>query len=284
MLTINTNVMALNAQLALSQQTRKIDQLSKVVTAANSEGLGEFSIGGPAAPIVPTFITSLIAGTSMAISNVDRANNLALKEKNTVSDMIDAVNTMQLSAITYNANAGSGSPNAAIAASAQSDFSSAQARLSSDISSDIYNNIDLSNGGSFQFQIGPNKNEKIILALGRLDEQIGDQQSGDLRSISIAGADTNPNYQTFIAALNHTLGSANATISQLGFTKSRLQNDYDNSTTYRTNLLDRTFSKANTELTVQRMLQNAAQAILAQANASTDGIIELIKSARVGYA
>jgi len=279
MLTINTNVMALNAQLALSQQTRKIDQLSKVITAANSEGLGEFSIGGPAAPIVPTFITSVIAGTSMAMSNADSANNLALKEKNTVLDMIDAVNTMQLSAITYNANAASSNPDVTIAANAQSDFSSAQARLTSDISSNVYNNIDLSNGGNFQFQIGPNKNEKIILQLGRLSDQIQ-----AVNSILITDQNVDGNYLTVLTALNSTKGSVNATISQLGFTKSRLQNDYDNSTTYRTNLLDRTFSKANTELTIQRMLQNAAQAILAQANASTDGIIELIKSAKVGYA
>ena len=279
MLTINTNVMALNAQLALSQQTRKIDQLSKVITAANSEGLGEFSIGGPAAPIVPTFITSVIAGTTMAISNVDSANNLALKEKNTVLDMIDAVNTMQLSAITYNGNAASANPDATIAANAQSDFSSAQARLTSDISSDVYNNIDLSNGGNFQFQIGPNKNEKFFLQLGRLSDQIQ-----AVNSIQITDQNVDGNYLTVLTALNSTKGHVNATISQLGFTKSRLQNDYDNSTNYRSNLLDRTFSKANTELTVQRMLQNAAQAILAQANASTDGIIELIKSAKVGYA
>lgn len=297
MLTINTNVMALNAQLALSQQTQKINQLNKVMDAANSEGFGEFSIGGPAASIVPTFITSEIAGTNQAISNIIDANKLASKEKDTVSDMIDAITTMQNSANNYNTN--SPNPpsrvnyqtedeyNTAIAAftatqaGLATDFSAAQARLTSDISSDVYNNIDLSNGGNFQFQIGPTKNEKIVLQLGRLVDQIQ-----DLQSISIADSNANASgkYLTVFTALNSTKGSVNATISVLGFVKSRLQNDNANNIQYRKDILDNNYSKAHTEWTVQMMLQNAAQAILAQANASTDGIIELIKSARVSYA
>ena len=259
MLTINTNVMALNAQLALNQQTRKIDQLSKVMTAANSEGLGEFNIGGPAASIVPNFITSAIAGNAVALSNVDSAKNLLLKEKTSVIDMLDAVNTMKTSAITYNINrvipptAPTGTPTqyeqaaydtelAAFTATQNglaADFRAAQARLSSNIASAVYNGINLSDGGRFQFQIGPNPNENIAVRLERLDEQIG-----DLKTISITGEESNINYAGFTATLSGTKGNVDATISQLGFAKSRLEFDYENTTTYRKNLLDSAYSEA----------------------------------------
>ena len=81
--------------------------------------------------------------------------------------------------------------------------------------------------------------------------------------------------------MKHENGSVTAMISQLGFIKARLQKNYDLSTTYRSNFLSDTIAKASTELTVQQLLKNASQAILAQANASSDGIIALIASAKI---
>jgi len=274
MLTLNTNVMALNAQLALSRQTKKINQLDQIMTAANSNGPDEFSIAGPASSIIPTFLTSAIAGTAVAMTNRDKAESLCKVEQGSVNDMISAVNTMKAAAIQYNDPLSFptyDNPSAT--------FSSAQAQLSSIISSDVYNNKNLADGGNFQFQVGPNPNDKISLNIGRLDEQIG-----DLRIIEITGADGNRDYDLFIAALNHTKGSVDATISQLAFTKLRLESDYYNTTEDRKSLLSNAWAKASAEKTVQLMLQKASEAILAQANASSDGVIDLIKSARVSYA
>jgi len=279
MLTINTNVMALNAQLALSRQTQKINQLSKVITAANAEG-SEFSVGGPAASIVPTYVTSAIAGTAKAISNVDAAKNLLYKENSTVSDMITQINTMSSARSAYQGAISTGEQNYFTDI-----FDTAKTQLYLDISSNVYNGVNLSNGvksdgGNFNFQIGPNPQDKIVLNLGE-DRNL----TADISTLASASINTDSSiYDTPLAALNRVSGSVNATISQLGFIKSRLEYEYDKNTQYRSDLLSDTFVKANTELTVQRMLQSAAQAILAQANASTDGIIELIKSARVGYA
>ena len=286
MLSINTNVMALNAQLALSKQTQAINQLSATITAANGDGVG-FSIDGPSESIVPTYITSTIAGTNAAISNVDSANYLSQVDQNTLLDMMTQINTMKAAAADFTTlsdpNIHSGQTYTSIAA-AEAGFTSAQKTLSADISSNVTKNgISLSDGGTFNFLVGMNPQDKTTLTLGNIKSTLtgAGNQNEDITSTLINDAANSVKLDNALNYLKHENGSVTAMISQLGFIKARLQKNYDLSTTYRSNFLSDTIAKASTELTVQQLLKNASQAILAQANASSDGIIALIASAKI---
>ena len=280
MLTINTNVMALNAQLALSQQTQAINKLSATITAANGDGVG-FSIDGPSETIVPTHITSTIAGTATAISNVDSATNLSQVDQKTLLDMIKQINTMKDAAadlITLSSVNPTGNTYTSIA-DANAGFTAAQKSFSADISSNITNNgISLSDGGVFNFQVGAHPQDKTTLTLSNVknNSNVTTVQNIDIQTAATSTALNNA--KDYLSMEN---GNVNAMISQLGFIKARLQNTYDLTTTYRSNFLSDTIAKANTELTIQQLLKNASQAILAQANTSSDGIIALIASAKI---
>ena len=283
MLSINTNVNALYAQLALQQHTQEINQLTKILIDANGGGSAGADLNNVSASVVPTYLTTSIRGTSQAMSNTGKAIELVGKEGNTLDSITQALNTMQSNADivnTYN------DPyTAAQSAEAQSQFDYAKASISTYISGNSYNGKDLSNGTTLGFQVGDNANEKISFTLPDLTHSTSDTAQNLSAVTNATFTTSDPNLQTTIdtalAAVNRDNGSVKAMISRLGFVQSWLQTDLNRSTDYRSTLLSHAVTSAQTQVAVQEILKNAAQAILAQANVSNQGIIDLIASANI---
>jgi len=257
MLTINTNVPALNAQLALNQNTREIARLSRVLIAANEDGSTNVGLDGLAGSLVPNYLTADLRGTSQALVNTDQAKQLVQEVQAPILDIIDSLNLMKR-------------------ASTESEFLTAKSRLSSAISSADYNGRSLYDGETLQFQVGPNPKEKIAFTLPNLKDDV----SLTLTYLA-SGSDRTNAIDAALALVNKASGSVTAMISRLGFVKSRLQTNYDRSFDYRSNILSDAVASANAQLATQRMLQSVAQAMLAQANASSQGVLALIASTRV---
>jgi flagellin-like hook-associated protein FlgL len=97
----------------------------------------------------------------------------------------------------------------------------------------------------------------------------------------VSGSDPNNDIDAALALVNNANGSVTAMISRLGFVKSRLETNYDRSVDYRSNILSDAVASANAKLATQRMLQSVAEAMLAQANASSQGVLALIASTRI---
>jgi len=313
MLSINTNAMALNAQLALRQHTDEINRLAKILIDANGGGSASADLDKVPASVVPTYLTSTIRGTTQAMANTDKATDLMNKEKSTLDNIIEALNAMKSAAeILFEPNTWMYSPTDIT--NAPSKFESAKSSLSLYIASNSYNGIALSSGGvPLTFQVGQNAKDKISFELPSLT-------SGDLETklSSVAGfeaikilpdtlptddlnyktlnKDSNgqyydPNYKYFndtevaiqdaLDGLIQANGSVTANISQLAFVKSRLQVDLDHSKDYRSTLLSDAVASINAKLAVQEMLKSVAQSMLAQANVSNQGILDLISSTRI---
>ena len=291
MLSINTNVNALYAQLALQQHTQEINQLTKILIDANGGGSAGADLNNVSASVVPTYLTTSIRGTSQAMSNTGKAIELVGKEGNTLDSITQALNTMQSNADivnTYNdakINNYYNPYTAAQSAEAQSQFDYAKASISTYISGNSYNGKDLSNGTTLGFQVGDNANEKISFTLPDLTHSTSDTAQNLSAVTNATFTTSDPNLQTTIdtalAAVNRDNGSVKAMISRLGFVQSWLQTDLNRSTDYRSTLLSHAVTSAQTQVAVQEILKNAAQAILAQANVSNQGIIDLIASANI---
>ena len=257
MLTINTNVPALNAQLALNQNTREIARLSRILVAANEDGSTNVGLDGLAGSLVPNYLTAEIRGTSQALVNTGEAKKLVQEVETPILDIVDALNSMK-------------------SASTQVDFETARSRLSSAISSAEYNGRSLYNGDTLQFQVGPNPKEKIDFTLPNLKND-----AALALTYSASGSDPTNAIDAALALINTASGSVTAMKSRLDFVKSRLQTNYDRSSDYRSNILSGAVAAANAKLATQRMLQSVAEAMLAQANASSQGVLALIASTRV---
>lgn len=293
MLSINTNVMALNAQLALRQHTDQINRLAKILIDANGGGSSSAALDKVSASVVPTYLTSTIRGSAQALANTDKATDLMNKEKTTLDNIIEALNAMKSAAeIIFDPNTWMYSPTEIEAA--ESNFEYAQKNIPIYIASNTYNGIELSNRvhpstdapDPLNFQVGGNANEKISFELPRLSSGTIADQISAVENLSIPDQNA-PDYTTInkintaLDGINQANGSVTAMISQLGFAKSRLQVDLDNSIDYRSSLLSDAVISANAKLAVQEMLKSVAQSMLAQANVSNQGILDLISSTRI---
>lgn len=262
MLSINTNVTALYAQLALKQQTQEINRLSNILIDANGGGSTGADLNNVSASVVPTYLTTAIRSSSQANSNIDNSISLLTHEENTLSAIKDALYTM-------------------MHAADSSEFGAAQLSIATYISGNSYNNLPLSDGGEIGFQIGYKPNEKISFELPNLTD-INESTAEKLSEVTLAtfGGDVSSISDAW-NAVNQDNGSVKAMISRLGFVQSWLQTDLDRNIDRRSTLLSHAVMSANAQLAVQEMLKNAAQTLLAQANASNQGVIDLIASARI---
>ena len=309
MLSINTNVMALNAQLALRQHTDEINRLAKILIDANGGGSSSAALDKVSASVVPTYLTSTIRGSAQALANTDKATDLMTKEKTTLDSIVEALSAMKSAAeIKFD-------PNPYVYSTtdidgAASKFETAKASLSMYILNNTYNGIALSERSDpLNFQVGSNANETISFALPSLTSTTPGSIGATLSTVesftatdiipdntydpnnydpSLGSNDNNDYFNNVIAKINTALeginqanGSVNAVISRLGFVKSRIQVDLDNRIDYRSSLLSDAVISANAKLAVQEMLKSVAQSMLAQANVSNQGILDLISSTRI---
>lgn len=309
MLTINTNVMALSAQLALNQHTQEINRLTKALIDANGDGAGSGGLNGPAASIVPSYLTSQIRGTAQAIANTESANQLLGKESETFTSIETALLNIRDQVDKIKVVTGplsSGSDAAATVEEAKSKIQGYLDSLAPTVAGNIWNGLSLSNSKNLKFQIGPNQKDNINVVLVDLESIVDTNvpllalttPTKDLiKSVSVVDDDGNTitHYevdtsecttyaalvQTFYDQIHQSNGSVTANVSRLAFIKSRLEADSDRTIDYRSKILSDIIATTNAKLAVQRMLQSVAEAVLAQANVSRQGVLDLISAARI---
>ena len=255
MLSINTNVNALNAQLALQQHTQEINRLVKIRIDASGPSA---NLDNVSAAIVPTYLTTAIRGNSQAIANIEESAKLLNKEKDTLTSIADALTTMKDSPI-------------------DSPLEYSTSSIPIFIAANYYKNQSLADGETINFQIGYKANDKISFALPNLTD-LTSVTARALKNATSADVDT---IDAALEAINRDNGSVSVMIDRLAATQAWLQTDLNRSIDYRSTLLSNAVTSATQQQADQEILKNAAQAILAQANASYQGIIDLIASAKI---
>ncbi len=277
MLSLNTNVAALYTQRALDQSTAKIASLNKKILGASGDGTLSVAADGTSGSATPTYLTAQIKGVAQALSNTTSSNSLMTQAKNLLTQINTDLTTMKTQAAAYAAG------DAGQQATAQAAYNVAQIDINTVLSSAVYNSQNLFNGtggsgntGNYTFQVGANKDARISITLPNLSTT----GAGALALSNLAITNTAGISAAATSVANNS-SDANGMVSRLGFIRSELQSNYDTSTAQRTAILNNESTTANTELAVQIMLKNAAQAILAQANTSAQAVIALIKSAQL---
>jgi flagellin len=133
-----------------------------------------------------------------------------------------------------------------------------------------------SESGGVTFQIGANKGQNINL-------QIGDMRSSALE-IADVDLSTRESADNAIQVLDNALNKVSAERSKLGSVQNRLEHSIKNLDTSSENLQasesrirDVDMAKEMMEFTKNNILQQAAQAMLAQANQAPQGVLQLLR-------
>jgi flagellin len=136
---------------------------------------------------------------------------------------------------------------------------------------------------NLNFQVGPNSNHVITIDLPNFGAN-GDITDGVTSVAADSKIDTVANANTAIAAITSALDKVSNTRSLMGAVMNRLEHVMDNLTNVsmnaeasRSQIQDADYASASTELARTQIMQQAATAILAQANTSQQTVLKLLQ-------
>ncbi|MGE6231044.1 flagellin [Paenibacillus chitinolyticus] len=144
-----------------------------------------------------------------------------------------------------------------------------------------FNTKKLLNGSTttLNFQVGANEGETIALTLEKMDAATLKVAKGDF-----AALDTNANAGKNVTAVQDAINKVSETRSNLGAVQNRLEHTINNLGTTAENLQaaesrirDVDMAKEMSEFTKNGILQQAATAMLAQANQQPQGVLQLLR-------
>ena len=137
-----------------------------------------------------------------------------------------------------------------------------------------------SGSGVFSFQVGANASQTISVTLPNMQTSSG----GVLTNIASSVITSSSSANSALGAISTALDNVNlerakmgAVISRLQFTSDNLSNVAAKAQESRSRIEDTDYSQSTTDLARRNIIQQAAQAMLAQANQAPQAVLQLLR-------
>ena len=303
MTVINTNNAATITANALTKNERAMSQAMERL----STGVRINSAGDDAAGLaISSRMTSQVNGLNMAVRNA----NDAISMVQTVDGALIEVEAMLQRMRELTVQAASGTMGTTDQAALNTEFRALEEQIQ-DISVDTeWNGIALLNGelGEVSFQVGANASQTIAVTFGDLntdggsasttlaantglmvglDLGTGTVSSGagtatnDLKGAIITSGATHSTTLSYvdnaITRLNAHRATLGATINRLEYAADNLSNVAQNTSASRSRVMDADYASETTELARTQIIQQAATAMLSQANQQAQSVLALLR-------
>ena len=288
MATINTNM---SANIAANAMTRNERSMGATMERL-STGLRINSAKDDAAGLAITSkMTSQINGLNQAVRNANDAISMIQVAEGALKGMTDMLQRMRELAVQSISDSNTSADRTAL----NNEFTQLRSQIE-DIADDTqWNGVSfLSTGTDMTFQVGANAGQTITVALDDFNQAV---TSGPLGNVDTDGGTTDALlssldiltaakaakalYGTAEAITNIDSARANlgASMSRLEYAADNLTNVAQNSSAARSRVLDADYAAETTELARTQIIQQAATAMLAQANQSQQQVLALLTSA-----
>jgi flagellin len=275
MQSINTNVMALNAQNNLNNT--KMDMATSVQRL--SSGLRINSAKDDAAGLaISERMLSQIKGMNVAIRNSNDAISLAQTADGALGQVSASLQRMRELAV-QSVNATNGSSDRS---NMNAEYSQLQAEITRVLGATQFNgtNILSSGAGTLTFQVGANTTDTIALSTTQLDTNTTITGATSTASSDITTA---TGATSAITAIDAALTKINAERANYGADENRfssviqsLQVAVQNQADSRGRIVDADYAAETSNLTRSQILQQAGTAMLAQANQLPQSVLKLL--------
>ena len=295
MTVINTNVAATITANALTKNERAMSQAMERL----STGLRINSAGDDAAGLaISSRMTSQIKGLDQAVRNANDAISMVQTADGALIEITNMLQRMKELAV----QAASGTNSATDRDALHVEFAALIAAVE-DIADDTqWNGSNLLDGsvgssGAVAFQVGANASQTISVTFADLETDgdsassglmenldaaaLGDDSTNDLAGLSV---DTVALATTALTQLGFAIDKVNshratlgATINRLEYAADNLANVSQNTSASRSRVLDADYASETTELAKTQIIQQAATAMLSQANQAAQSVLALLK-------
>jgi flagellin len=279
-MTINTNIMSLNAQRnASASQNSLATSMQRL-----SSGLRVNSAKDDAAGLaIADRMNTQVRGMNVAIRNANDGISLAQVAEGGLSVVTDILQRMrELAVQSINSTNTSGD----IAALNQ-EYTQLSQELGRNMSSVQFNGTSLfTTTADFSFQIGANMGQTVTIASADLGVSSGAITGVLPNSATTSALDTtnNATNSANLSAIDDALAAINSSRATLGAIQSRfsqtityLQTAVENQTAARGRIMDADFATETANLSRSQILQQAGTAMIAQANQLPQSVLQLLK-------
>jgi len=275
-ISINTNVGALSASAATAAINKSMETSMERLSTGKRINTAADDAAGVA---IASRLTAEIRGTNMAIRNAMDAQAMIDTAEGAHSEIEFLLQRMRELAVQAANDTNDDDDRDAL----QTEFDQLVTEIDRIATVTTWAGLNLLNeeggtSGTFTFQVGARTNEEDTIEVTITD--IG-SSALSVTSLSLA---SNSSAHSAITAIDEAIGTVNSQRSDLGAYSNRLDSTVRNLTNIVTNLQaglgriqDADFAAETTNLAKSQILQQASMAMLAQANASKQGVLSLLQ-------
>lgn len=271
--TINTNLVSLNAQRNLgASQSSLATSMQRL-----SSGLRVNSAKDDAAGLaIANRMDAQVRGMNVAIRNANDGISLAQTAEGAIGKVSDMLQRMRELAV-QSANATNG---AADRTNLDAEFQQLGAEITRTISSTKFNGTAILAGGAGAqvFQVGANNGDTVTITTTDLSA------AATITAVTGGGVTTAALSNTALTNIDAALTTVNAERATYGAAQNRfdtivstLQVASENQSASRSRIMDADFAQETANLSRAQVLQQAGNAMVAQANQLPQGVLALLK-------
>lgn len=284
-ISINTNVSSLLAQNALAKNARTLTDAMEALSTGKRINSASDDAAGLA---IAQNQTSQIRGLNMAVRNISDGINLLQTADGAMTEQSNMLQRMRELAV----QASNGTYSQTQRSYLQTEFKALSTQIDKIGSETTWNGMTILSGttggsttGVYSFQAGANASNSISITLaGTTVSALGITAFGDVTSSTGGGVSTAASAAGTITAIDTALNTLNtqranigAIINQMTYGADSVSNISANIQSSRSTILDTDYAIASSSLSKGQIIQQAATAMLAQANAQPQSILALLK-------
>jgi flagellin len=282
-MTINTNVMSLNAQRnAANNQSSMATTMQRL-----SSGLRVNSAKDDAAGLaIAERMNTQVRGMTVAVRNANDGISLSQVAESGISTLTDILQRMrELTVQSINSTNTSSDINAL-----GQEYTQLGNELARIISAVQFNGSSLfTTTAGYDFQVGATSGQTISISSASLNFQsaagLSSVMYGSTNAASGLNSATNSANAATLTAIDLAIDTVNAARAQLGAIQSRfektinfLQSGIENQSAARGRIMDADFASETSNLSRVQILQQAGTAMIAQANQMPQSVLQLLKN------
>jgi flagellin len=269
---INTNTKSLIAQQSLTVNNRALNKTMEQLSTGKRINSAADDAAGLA---IANKMTSQIRGLNQAVRNANDAISMVQVAEGSLGEVTNMLQRMRELAV----QASNGTYSTTDRASLDTEYSALESEITRISTKTTWNGINLAGSATAaSFQVGNASGDQVSVAFVDVDAMsgVGSAISGGVTTTATA-ASAITNVDEAITAVDTYRSTLGAMVNRLTYAVDNLTNVSTNTAASRSRIEDTDYAAATTELARSQIIQQAATAMLAQANQSPSSVLSLLK-------
>ena len=270
---INTNVSALNAQNVLKANSREMTANMEQLSTGSRINSAKDDAAGLA---IGQTMSSQIRGLNQAVRNANDSINMLQTAEGAMVEQTNMLQRMRELAV----QAANSTNSAGQRTYLNNEFSALTSQIGAIGSQTLWNSTKVLDAQTMKFQVGSLSGQTISITMA---DTTNGATGLKISGVSIAGTSGGPasnaldKIDSALTVVNSQRSNIGATINRLTYAADNLSNVSSNLSASRSTIMDTDYATASTALSKNQIIQQAATAMLAQANQQPQSVLSLLK-------